>query len=213
MEVVDIPLDQLCPASWNPNSMTPAMRARLMESISRYGAVEPLLVRRVNDGYYEVLSGNQRHGVYIEMGIEMAPCVVVELNDAQAMLLAQVLNRTRGEDNLGLKAELLRQVIETVPKEQVLGLLPETAEGLEALLTLGQEDLGTYLEEWEKTRSARLRTLQVRLTQDQLEVVEKALERFRPMAREENGPSPNLRGTALYLLCKQFLGGREGNLP
>lgn len=116
MEVVDLPLGRLRSASWNPNSMTPPMRARLAESISRYGAVEPLVVRRVDDGYYEVLSGNQRLGVYAEMGTRTAPCVVLDIDDVPAMLLAQVLNRTRGEDDLGLKAELLRRVIETVPK-------------------------------------------------------------------------------------------------
>ena len=178
-----------------------------MESISRYGAVEPLVVRAVDDDYYEVLSGNQRLGVYAEMGTRTAPCVVLDIDDVPAMLLAQVLNRTRGEDNLGLKAELLRRVIEAVPKEEVLGLLPETAEGLDSLLTLGQEDLSAYLQEWEKTRSARLRTLHVRLTEAQLEVVEKALARFRPMAREEHSSSPNLRGTTLYLLCQGFLEG------
>src|SRR5688572_30617065 len=107
MQVVDISLDQLRPAPWNPNSMTPDMLARLRESLERYGVVENLVVRPLPNHLFEVLSGNQRLRVLGEMGCTNAPCVVVDLDDAQAKLLAQALNRIQGEDDLGLKAELM----------------------------------------------------------------------------------------------------------
>lgn len=49
MELVDIPLDKLKPANWNPNQLSPFMRAKLKASLKRYGNVRVLVVRRVRD--------------------------------------------------------------------------------------------------------------------------------------------------------------------
>ncbi len=97
MEIVDLPLDQMREAPWNPNRMDPAMLARLKESLSRYGLVHPLVGRPLGDGTCEVVSGNQRLQVLRDMGLTTAPCVVVELNDVHARLLAQALNRLQGK--------------------------------------------------------------------------------------------------------------------
>ena len=204
MEVVDLHLDRIDEASWSANVMTPAMREKLRNSISRYGTVENLVVRPVGD-MFETVGGNQRLRLYQEMGMETAPCVVVDLDDTQAMLLAQVLNRTRGEDDLGLKAQLVRKVMENVPQSDLIALLPETVESPNMLVTLGQETLAEHLEAWEKARKARLHTLQLRLTQDQLEVVHQALREATPKAKESGNENPNVRGNALFIICRAYL--------
>lgn len=209
MELIDLPLSSLREAPWNPNIMGPDILPKLRESITRYGVVENLVVRPLGE-VYEVLSGNQRLKVYREMGLETAPCVVVELDDARAKLLAQALNRTRGEDDLGLKAELVRSLLEDLPQEEVLALLPETASSLHALASLGRESLAEHLRAWEAAQKARLHHLAFQLTEAQLTVVEQALEKVMPQAKAQKGESPNLRGTALYLLGKAYLpGGRR----
>jgi ParB family chromosome partitioning protein len=206
MEIVDLPLDQLHEAPWNPNQMDPLIMARLRESISRYGLVQNLVVRTRPDASFEVLSGNQRLQLLRDLGRTTAPCVVVDLNDTHARLLAQALNRIQGEDDLGLRAELLRNVLTGMPQEEVLALLPETAQSLQALSSLGQQDMASYLEAWEKAQASRLRHLVFQLTPVQLEVVQEALKRMMPRAREKLDGSPNVRGTALYLLAKSYLG-------
>ena len=108
MQTVDLRLDSLREAPWNPNSMDLAMVDRLRESLSRYGLVENLVVRPMDDGAYEVLSGNHRFQVLKELGFETVPCAVVDLDDAHAQLLAQALNHLHGNDDLGLRAELIR---------------------------------------------------------------------------------------------------------
>jgi ParB-like chromosome segregation protein Spo0J len=60
-----------------------------------------------------VLSGNHRLRVLRELGHETAPVVVVELGDAEARLLAQTLNRTRGSDDPRAYALLLEEVLAT----------------------------------------------------------------------------------------------------
>ena len=212
MQIVEIPLNKLMEVPWNPNQLDPAMLARLTESISRYGLVQNLVVRPLGDGTYEVLSGNQRLQVLRGRGHEVVPCVVGELDDARARLLAQALNRIHGEDDLGLRAELVREVLDKLPQEEVLSLLPETAESLSSLCSLGQEDMAKYLESWQQAQYARLKHLQFQLLPNQLEMVEEALARLLPEARKNRGENPNERGVALFLLCKRFLTSEEASL-
>ena len=136
--------------------------------------------------------------------------MVVELDDAPARLLTQALNRVHGEDDLGLRAEVVREVLDKLPQKEVLSLLPETAESLSSLCSLGQEDMAEYLASWQKAQAARLKHLQFQLTSAQTEVVEEVLARLLPGTRESRGDSPNARGTALYLLCLGYL-EREGS--
>lgn len=185
----------------------------LRNSIRRFGLVENLVVRATDNDCFEVLSGNQRFEVLEQLGYEMVPCMVVELDDAQARLLAQALNAIQGEDDLGLRAEVMRTIMETTSQADILALLPETAEGLNSLASLGQDDLASHLQAWQKAQLARLRHLTVQLTPDQMEVVETALESLLPEAanslieeKSENRiVNPNVRGQAMFLLCQKFL--------
>jgi ParB family chromosome partitioning protein len=205
MQVVDLPLSQLKEAPWNPNQTDDAMLDRLRESLTRFGLLTNLVVRPIAQDTYEVLSGNQRLQVLRELGYAAAPCVVVELDDARVGLLSQALNRIQGEDDLGLRAELLREVLKALPQQTVLGLLPETTESLKAMASLGQNDIAAYLQNWQRAQPARLKHLTFQFTPEQLEVVEEALAYLLPLARQSPTDSPNDRGTALYLLCLGYL--------
>ena len=208
MDVVDISLVKLREVPWNPNVMGDHMLARLRESITRFGLIENLVVRAIGRGEYEVLSGNQRFHVLRESGATSAPCVVVDLDDAHARLLAQALNRIQGEDNLGLKAELVRQVLDSLPEQEVLDLLPETAETLQTLANLGTADLAENLQAWEQARAARLQHMIFQLSHEQVEVVMEALERVMAGVTKD-GSNPNRRGNALYELCRDYLERRN----
>jgi hypothetical protein len=137
------------------------------------------------------------------------PCMVVNLDDAHARLLGQALNRIQGEDDLGLRAELLRVVLQALPQRDVLNLLPETTQSLQAMASLGQEDMARHLQNWQQAQGARLRHLACQLLPDQLAVVEETLSRLLPLARQAPSHSPNARGTALYLLCLGYLEREE----
>ena len=212
MKVVELPIEQLREAFWNPNIMDEAMLRRLRESIDRFGMVQNLVARPVGDGTYEVLSGNQRLGARREMGISVAPCVIVDLDDGKTRLLAQVLNRVQGEDDLGLKAEMVREVLETMPQSEVLSLLPESAASLGALSSLGQADLAEHLTAWQQAQAARLHHMIFQLSADQVKVVEEALDRVivGAGAADRDEAAPNRRGTALFRLCRSYLEREAG---
>ncbi len=210
MDIVELALGQLREAPWNPNRIDAAMLVRLGESVRRFGLVQNLVVRRTREDIYEVLSGNQRLRLLKNLGVDRASCVVVDLGDAQARLLAQALNHIHGEDDLGLRAELLRDVLEAISEEEAVSLLPETAASLRSIASMGQQTIANYVESWQQARDARPKRLHFQFTPVQLEVVEEAISRMLPRASQSRGDNPNVKGTALYLLCKSYL-ARDDN--
>ncbi len=207
-----MPIDRLRPADWNSNLMDDAMVSRLRESLSRFGIVSNLVVRQLGDDSYEVLGGNQRLGVLRDMGITEVPCVVLAVDDAQARLLAQSLNAIHGQDDLGLKADAVRDILKSIPESEVLAVLPETAGSLRALASLGEADLAEHLLAWERAQAARLRHMIFQLSDDQVGVIEEALSLVGEGV-DSDGRNPNRRGVALYSLCLDYLETRERNLP
>ncbi len=204
MEIVDLPTDSIIAALWNPNEMDLDMLSHLRNSVQRFDLVVPLVLRNVGDNRYETIGGAQRLSILRELGMTTAPCVVVEADDSEAKLLGQALNHVAGSDNLGLRAEVMREILKEKSPEEVLALLPETAASLEALTAIGEQSIAQALKQWEQTQKARLRHLAFQLTDAQLEVVEEVLRRLRPLVAV-NEQSPNRRGAALHHLCLRFL--------
>ena len=208
MRVIELPVDAVFEPEWNPNEMDAGMRSRLRRSIDRFGFLVPLVVRPIGKGRYETIGGAQRLSALKESGVSGVPCVVVESDDAEARLLSQVLNHVEGEDNPGLRAELVRGLLDEMPEEEVLDLLPDSADSLRALASLGTQYVAGHLTAWQKARSARLRRLQFQLTEPQLEIVQKALTHAVGGVTNDEG-SPNRRGTALTAICRAYIQSKE----
>jgi DNA modification methylase len=131
-----IALDRLEPAPWNPNRVSDEILGKLRRSIEGFGVVENLVVRPhpTVAGSYEVISGNQRLKLYRRLRLGSAPCHVVEIDEARARVLAQTLNRTRGQDDPEAYASLVEKVLTQLSLEEVLGYLPESEYSIDRLL-------------------------------------------------------------------------------
>ena len=119
--------------------------------------------------------------------------------------MAQALHRIQGDDDLGLRAESVRDVLKESAQEEVLSLLPESAESLAALSSLGQQDMAEYLKAFEGCQTARLKHFNAQLTSNQQEGAEDVLSRFGRQSYERLYDNPNIRGTSIYLLCLDYL--------
>jgi DNA modification methylase len=157
LQVRQIPLTRLHEAPWNANVMSDATLAKVRESIRRFGVVENLVARPLaRRGHYEVLSGNHRLRLYEEEGFTTAGVHVVELDDAQARLLAQTLNRTRGKDDPERYADLLRRILEDLAPADITQLLPETEQSVAKIVgDLGGPDADLALPPPPEPRSRR----------------------------------------------------------
>ena len=205
MNVITIALAELAAPAWNANEMEESMRAKLRRSIESFGVMAPLVVRRIDEGRYEVVGGSQRLAVLEELGHESAPCVLVEADDAHARLLSQALNHIAGQDNPALRADLLKKVLEELPLDRVLELLPETPKTLQSIMAATPETIAARLQQWEEARAVRLKHLTFHLTEAQLTTVLEALQRAAGEDADQESGNPNERANALIGICQIYL--------
>ena len=73
--------------------------AQLIASVKEHGILEPLLVRPLKEGEYELVAGERRLRAAREVGLEAVPIVVRELDDRQAIQVALIENLQREDLN------------------------------------------------------------------------------------------------------------------
>ena len=69
----------------------------LIESIANLGVLTPIIVRSLDDGNYEIISGHRRAEACRRLGIEAIPCIVKELTRDEATVILVDLNLQRDE--------------------------------------------------------------------------------------------------------------------
>ena len=84
----------------------------LADSITRNGVLQPLLVRPMSDGSYQLVAGERRWRASRMAGLTEVPVVIKELSDEQAMEIALVENLQREDLNPIEEAEGLQLLIE-----------------------------------------------------------------------------------------------------
>lgn len=188
------------------------MLRRLGGSVGRFGLVVPLVIRPLADSF-EVLFGNMRLRVLQAQGATTAPCVEVQADDGQARLLAQALNAVHGQDDLNRKAALVRNLLAAMPEADVLAILPDTADALRGLASLGQQtaaSLDEPLTDWARVQEAKaaaaLHVTSFSLSDLDKEAVERDVDLALP--RFAKVDAPNRRGLALAAICEDWIAGR-----
>ena len=69
----------------------------LIDSIANLGVLTPIIVRSLDDGNYEIISGHRRTEACRRLGIETIPCIVKELTRDEATVILVDLNLQRDE--------------------------------------------------------------------------------------------------------------------
>ncbi len=67
----------------------------LQSSIDTHGVLEPLLVRNLGKGKYELVSGERRFHAAMAVGLTEVPCIELTVNDQQALEIALIENLQR----------------------------------------------------------------------------------------------------------------------
>ena len=95
-----LPLERVEPREDQPRQQfDQAALAELMESIRQYGLIQPITVRPLDSGYYQIIAGERRWRAAREAGLTEVPVRVVEADDRRAMELALVENLQREDLN------------------------------------------------------------------------------------------------------------------
>lgn len=87
-KIFDIPLSEIDDFPDHPyRVLDDEDMQNLMESIKDRGVITPAMVRKKDDGRYEMISGHRRKHVSERLGLETLRCEVVEVSRDEAIIL------------------------------------------------------------------------------------------------------------------------------
>lgn len=87
--------------------------AELADSIREHGVIQPLTVRKLSSGYYQIIAGERRWRAARMAGLTEIPAVVIEADDQKAAELALVENLQREDLNPMEEAAGYQSLIQT----------------------------------------------------------------------------------------------------
>ena len=95
-----LPLSQVESCSSQPRKhFDEAALAELADSIRQHGIIQPLTVRKLASGYYQIIAGERRWRAARMAGLQEVPVIVMEADDRKAAELAMIENLQREDLN------------------------------------------------------------------------------------------------------------------
>ncbi|TKB70452.1 MAG: ParB/RepB/Spo0J family partition protein [Nitrospira sp.] len=96
----DIPVHQIRPNRFQPREdFSEDSLAQLTDSLRQNGMLQPVVVRRMGDGGYELVAGERRFRAAELAGWQRVPAIVRNCSDEEAMVLALEENLQRSDLN------------------------------------------------------------------------------------------------------------------
>jgi ParB family chromosome partitioning protein len=129
----------------------------LSESIKQQGIMQPLLIRQIGEGKYEIIAGERRFRAAGMAGLDTVPALIKEVDDQTAAAMALIENMQRQDLNPLEEAEGLARLISDFgftheQAAQVVGKsrsavsnllrLTQLSKPVQALLMAGDIDMG-----------------------------------------------------------------------
>lgn len=97
---VSLPISQVEPGLNQPRKrFDPDSLSELADSIRIHGVIQPLTVRRLSSGYYQIIAGERRWRAAKQAGLDEIPAVIIEADDRKVMELGLIENLQREDLN------------------------------------------------------------------------------------------------------------------
>ena len=110
---LSLPLSQVESCSSQPRKLfDEAALAELADSIREHGIIQPLTVRKLSSGYYQIIAGERRWRAARLAGLAEVPAIVIEADDRKAAELAMIENLQREDLNPMEEAAGFQSLIE-----------------------------------------------------------------------------------------------------
>ena len=213
---VSLPISQVQPGLNQPRKrFDQDALADLAESIRVHGIIQPLTVRRLSSGYYQIIAGERRWRAAKLAGLAEVPAVIIEADDRKVMELGLIENLQREDLNPVEEAQGYQVLMQDygLTQEQVaqrMGKSRPAITNMLRLLALPEEVLALVEEEQlsagharailaaptaDLQRQAAQQVVEHQLSVRQTEALIKALQKGEKPPKEPDG-RPDL---ALYL--------------
>ena len=224
---VSLPISQVEPGLNQPRKrFDQAALDDLAESIRVHGIIQPLTVRRLSTGYYQIIAGERRWRAAKAAGLQEVPAVIIEADDRKVMELGLIENLQREDLNPAEEARGYRTLMEEygLTQEQVAQQMGKSRPAItntlrllalpEEVMTLVEENalsagharaiLGAPTAALQK--EAAKQVVEGQLSVRQTEALIKALQKEKKERPKEQGPD-----LSLYLgELEKDLAGRLG---
>ena len=118
-KIFDIPLSEIDDFPDHPyRVLDDEDMQNLMESIKDRGVITPAMVRKKDDGRYEMISGHRRKHASERLGLETLRCEVVEVSRDEAIILMVDSNSQRSEIAPTDKGKAYKMKLEAIKRQQ-----------------------------------------------------------------------------------------------
>ena len=93
-----LPVSQVEPGLNQPRKrFDPAALDDLADSVREHGVIQPITVRRLSSGYYQIIAGERRWRAAKQAGLDQIPAVVIEADDRKVLELGLIENLQRAD--------------------------------------------------------------------------------------------------------------------
>ncbi len=140
-ELTDLAIGQLQPGVYQPRKdMAPEALEELAASIQSQGIIQPILVRQVESGQFEIIAGERRWRAARQAGLKRVPCLVKKVEDRAAIAMALIENIQREDLNVIEEAQALERLQDefTLTHQQVADVIGKSRTTVSNLLRLNQ---------------------------------------------------------------------------
>ena len=111
---LSLPLSQVETCSSQPRKrFDDESLQELADSISQHGIIQPLTVRKLSSGYYQIIAGERRWRAARLAGLQEVPVIVIEADDRKVAELAMIENLQREDLNPMEEAAGFQSLIES----------------------------------------------------------------------------------------------------
>lgn len=108
-----LPLEMLVPGRYQPRTrMDETALQELAASIRSHGLMQPLVVRPLGNGRWEIIAGERRFRAARLAGLDQVPVLVREVADQDALAMALIENIQREDLNPLEEAQAIRRLID-----------------------------------------------------------------------------------------------------
>jgi ParB family chromosome partitioning protein len=136
--LVHLSVDTIVPNKWNCNYMSEKELEELKQAI-QYNGVEPIIVRPLTDGKYEIVDGEHRFRAVKELGQKHIPAVIMKIDDEEAKIRTIVYNSKRGKiDYVKLSSIILEEFRKGFSQEHISKKYLISTDEVKQLLSLEQ---------------------------------------------------------------------------
>jgi len=136
-EVLKIPLHSVVPNRFQPRTVFDESKIEeLARTIHTHGVIQPIVVRQMEDGRYEIIAGERRFRAMTKLEWAEVPAIVRNLSDKETASIALIEN---------LQREELTAIEEALAYQKLLELHELTQEALAQRLGKGQSTVANKL--------------------------------------------------------------------